>query len=340
MIDMALELDNKEELFISLVPLTVCGYAPLRNRAVHLIRSMGVNCIEEPYMMKQIDSILKEEREQSTQLQVVYEGAESREMSMMMGLTREFLQGNLYRYLMASCKLPEIYKILQSLTIWGKEDAKKKEEDPKKKEGKTKASIGPTDSELDKRGTAVQASIAELCETSFTNSLDPKQYPKMIFSPKDLLLEPRTILSTLQTPSFHNLSTSLLFLFYEEEERKRLEREARIEQERLRRIQEEVALVEQNKRARELAERSRIAAERFAAEEARKERIQTIRMAKRAGITTTVKTLSQQHDGKKPKIKLSSMQTKGVGHTHHSQCHHSREQVNITYRKREREKVF
>lgn len=93
----------------------------------------------------------------------------------------------------------------------------------------------------------------------------------------------------------------------------------------------ELLLAEQQRRADEINAQQKIYQERIAAENARKERIRLLRMARKNGMEGLPVTIDAPSKDSKKKLKYSDMQTLGIGKTHYSHCHTSRETIDVRY---------
>ncbi|KAJ3360937.1 hypothetical protein HDU91_004193, partial [Kappamyces sp. JEL0680] len=342
MIEMLLEMpEGLPDLFLALLPLTLSMYNNLKQRALQILRSMGAGCIQDPFIVLQLEQLVTTLHDADTELQVTYSNEEPRDTSTM-GLIRECIHTMLYRFLMATARSLDIVHAMAPLSVFGKTDRAKEaaiaEASGRKKKGKT-GEVPPV-ADLETKAVAVLQSVKELAKQEFPTELNPKLYPMVgaVVSQTQMSIEApeadlaRTVTDALQEPNYIDYVDALNFCYVEEQERLRMEEEQRLEQERQRKLLEEAALAEQQKRALELAERARIAAEREAVEEARKERIRLVRLAKRDANHPDLKSKGPAKS--KPKIRLSEMTTKGVGHTHHSHCHHSREDMDVSFRAR------
>jgi ATPase subunit of ABC transporter with duplicated ATPase domains len=129
---------------------------------------------------------------------------------------------------------------------------------------------------------------------------------------------------TLSFPVLVDYVNGLNFHLYHEELRLKALEAFEKEAEIARKQREEMERLDAQRRAEEIAERSRLAAEREALLQARKDRLQLLRMQKKGEVPS-------QKTSKK-KLKFSEMQTKGIGKTHQSCCHESREVLDAAYR--------
>jgi hypothetical protein len=134
----------------------------------------------------------------------------------------------------------------------------------------------------------------------------------------------RSIEDTLSFPTLVDYVNGLNFCLYHEELRLKALEAFEKEAEMARKQREEMERLNAQRRADEIAERSRLAAEREALLQARKERLQLLRMQKKGELPPEKST--------KKKLKFSEMQTQGIGKTHQSCCHESREVLDAAYR--------
>jgi hypothetical protein len=129
----------------------------------------------------------------------------------------------------------------------------------------------------------------------------------------------------LAVPVLVDYVNGLNFILYEEKSRIESQSlEAQL-QEKKRMEQEEIERLASQKRTDEINARMKLATERAAMEIARKERIRLLRLEKSGKLPLELP--------KHRKVKFSEMQTLGVGKTHQSCCHESREVIDIVYSK-------
>ena len=93
----------------------------------------------------------------------------------------------------------------------------------------------------------------------------------------------------------------------------------------------DLLLAEQQRRADEINAQQKLYQERIAAENARKERIRLLRMARKNGMEGIKIAAPSSTEDSKKKLKYSDMQTLGIGRTHYSHCHTSRETIDVRY---------
>lgn len=136
-------------------------------------------------------------------------------------------------------------------------------------------------------------------------------------------------LAILQNPTLSDYVDAVNFLYYDEEQRlAEIEKRKEIELLANKKAQE-LFLLEQQRRIDEMTTQQKLYQERIAAENARKERLRLLRLAKKNGLDGT----DLFHEEEKKKLKFSDMQTLGIGRTHNSHCHTSRELIDVRYSK-------
>lgn len=124
MMEMTAEIPKAaKNLFETLLQQVKSPYNLIRYKALQIIRSMGLVCIEEPFIQKVLDTIPEMVEKAKLQFGVSYgdEEAEKRDISVA-GMTKEFLQKALHRYLISSAQSIETSKILQTKNIFGYDD--------------------------------------------------------------------------------------------------------------------------------------------------------------------------------------------------------------------------
>lgn len=136
----------------------------------------------------------------------------------------------------------------------------------------------------------------------------------------------RTPIEILKTPEVEDYIDAINFLYLEEEERlAEVERKRLLEEETQMRARM-LLLAEQQRKADEMNAQKKMYAERLAAEMARKERIRLLLLARQGAPIVDTAT-----EKKKTRKNFSEMQTLGIGRTHTSNCHHSREAVDVLF---------
>ena len=124
MMEMTAEIPQAaKSLFETLLQQVKSPYNLIRYKAIQIIRSMGLVCIEEPFIQNLLDMIPEMVDKAKMQFGVSYgdEIAEKRDISVA-GMTKELLQKVLQRYLISSAQSIETSKILQTKNIFGKDD--------------------------------------------------------------------------------------------------------------------------------------------------------------------------------------------------------------------------
>ena len=128
-------------------------------------------------------------------------------------------------------------------------------------------------------------------------------------------------ITILKNPTIVDYVNGINYILYEEELRIKEEKRLREEKEAARKVREEADAKAARERAEEIERRARLAAERQALEDERKERLRLLKEAKEAKSQTPAR-----------RLKFSEMSTRGIGKTHQSCCHHSREVLDVTLR--------
>ena len=123
MIEMTAEIPGAaKDLFQTLLLQINSPYNLIRLKSIQLLRSMGLTCIEEPFIKTALESIPKKIEEAKVQFDVPNgENIETRELSLA-GMTKVFLQRALHRYLISSALSIDTSKILQTKNVFGKDD--------------------------------------------------------------------------------------------------------------------------------------------------------------------------------------------------------------------------
>ncbi|KAJ2996061.1 WD repeat-containing protein 87 [Globomyces sp. JEL0801] len=333
------------EYFLGLLCHTGCLYDNFKFKLLHLLKALGVPCIEHPFMITIMEGLAESARAEELTKSISYQDTSQ---SSMKKILKEYLQNSLHRFLMNSTTDQDLAKTIQSSTIYGEIDpnlqSKKKKKGKKVIESKAvepvtgmivllkpEAPVSDEPFRLPERNFSCE-NINSFCEKAvevadavvnlrtevFPSILDSKQMPT------SSMRDPLVILKDPQIIDYINAVNYLLF-----EERLRLKEEEIQRQERIRlqKIEEEVNRKIAAERADAIAKKARLAAERQAIIDARKERQRAMREAKKAP--------QQSHSTKllhPRKIKLSEMSTQGVGKTHVSCCHESREHLDVTLR--------
>ncbi|KAI8901427.1 hypothetical protein BC833DRAFT_646154 [Globomyces pollinis-pini] len=341
------------EYFLGLLCHTGCLYDNFKFKLLHLLKALGVPCIEHPFMVTILEGLAESARAEELTKSISYQDTSQ---SSMKKILKEFLQNSLHRFLMNSTTDQDLAKTIQSSTIYGEIDpnlqSKKKKKGKKAIESKAvepvtgmivllkpEAPVSDEPFRLPERNFSCE-NINSFCEKAvevadavvnlrtevFTSILDSKQMPTLSFPiiSQSSMRDPLVILKDPQIIDYINAVNYLLF-----EERLRLKEEEIQRQERIRlqKIEEEVNRKIAAERADAIAKKARLAAERQAIIDARKERQRAMREAKKAPQQTHSTKLLHPR-----KIKLSEMSTQGVGKTHVSCCHESREHLDVTLR--------
>jgi hypothetical protein len=131
----------------------------------------------------------------------------------------------------------------------------------------------------------------------------------------------RKPISVIQAPVLIDYVDSFNYMLIEELERVKDKEAADIERQAALKFENEALQRDQKEKAEAYQKRIKLAEERARMEENRKERIRLLKLEKIQGYKD--KNISNSK-----KMKLSDMQTKGIGKTHQSCCHHhSRDQL-------------
>lgn len=114
-------------MLLVLLPLCNSMYNTLREKTIQVLRSMGATCIEDPFIMRLLDKLPEMVEKAKSEFGVTYgDVAEKRDTSLK-GITIEFLQTALHRFLIKGSRSIDTSKVVQILDIYGKEDKGKLE---------------------------------------------------------------------------------------------------------------------------------------------------------------------------------------------------------------------
>ncbi|KAJ3258953.1 hypothetical protein HK103_003094 [Boothiomyces macroporosus] len=331
-IELLVQLNCEDvNFFIALLPHVLSLYDSLK--------SVGITCIELPFIQQKLEAIYEESKQVEMNNQVF--GTESGE-NPLRTLILEFLQDNLKRYLMNSVSDPQIATQIQKLSIFGGEP--KTLGDEKKRKKKKKQELATLTIEYDPsipytlpernylkedasnfqiKAMQVQSAVFEMRTKDYGTQLDLKHYPQLNL-PLIGLHSNGDPITILKNPTIVDYVNGINYILYEEELRIKEEKRLREEKEAARKVREEADAKAARERAEEIEKRARLAAERQALEDERKERLRLLKEAKEAALAKS------QIPARR--LKFSEMSTRGIGKTHQSCCHHSREVLDVTLR--------
>jgi hypothetical protein len=190
-------------------------------------------------------------------------------------------------------------------------------DDPRKSKRMSPTNQGDAETtpEYEEKAKIIMENVEGMRNKQYACSIDPKVYK---ITPRPVPSLNREVVSQLEFPYVEQYLNAFNYYFFKEEERLEQQRiflENLIREENLRK-EREIEIARQNQLERE--KKAQIAAERARIESERKERIRLLHL-ERKGL------LPMEKKSNKPKIKVSEMRTRGVGLTHRSNCHHSRE---------------
>jgi hypothetical protein len=296
---------------------------------------MGVPCVTDPFMVAKMEKICQDIRDSEFM---------SRDKQMrLIEVFDRFVRAGIRNYLIYSTDDIDQGKKLQGYDLFGQmieagnpASAKKKK---KAAEQSVRSSVtllanefplAERDFSKEKQeqvkeiATRVQTKILEMRTEKYPSELNEKLYPILSF-PSIAAMNERPSEEILSFPTIIDYVNGFNFILLAEQ--LRLESQTLLEQEleRKRKEQEEIARIEAQKRAEEIASRAKAAAARAALEAERKERIRLLLLAKNGQ--------TPKEPRKHNKVKFSEMQTLGIGKTHQSCCHESREVLDAAYSK-------
>ncbi|KAJ3270544.1 hypothetical protein HDV01_007747 [Terramyces sp. JEL0728] len=339
-IDLLLQLNcDDNNLFIALLPHTLSLYDSLKFKCLQYFRSVGVTCIEVPFIKKKLEDILDEFKVIEMNNTVFGTGKGEDPLRK---LLVEFLQENLKNYLMNSASDQHTASTIQKLSIFGEEI--ELADGRKKKKKKKQDAVAPLTIEYDPsvpyalpernflkeepssfqfKANNVQTAVYEMRVKDYGTELDLKHYPSLnLQSPA--VHSAGDPVPTLKNPTIADYVDGINYTLYEEEARIKEESRLKEEREAARKVKEEADAKTAREKAEEIERKAKLAAERQALEDERKERLRLRKEAKEAALAKA--------QAPARKLKFSEMNTKGIGKTHQSCCHHSREMLDVTLR--------
>lgn len=328
MLDFVFEFNQDlPELIICALPYVLSLYESLQFKAIQIFRSCGLPCIEHPAILRLVEDILAEKKaaeleKGAADIASVYHYSSLR------------LRADLQRYLADSALSPQIARTIADFTIFGisseKKKPKKKSKSAKDREKNAETDDGlqdiesiesqTVDSDYINQANSVRDRVIGLRVEETLPPFDEALYPVK----KDISLfqaSDRSLLNVLQTPLALDLIDALNYNIHLYELRSRQQAIQDLREKVAENKAKEILAAQATERAHQQAMREKGAQERALREIMKLERIRKIREGDK-----------NQPSGPKIHMKRSDMQTLGIGRTHPSECHHSRESLDMTIR--------